>query len=149
VKKSTVLAMVIIAVGFAAILFTFKVWTDQFVEEVKNGKALTREFTASLLKGQTVKLLRVVGDERYLVKDKASPGLLLEAHPSEEVWVKDNKAFGLSRDLATRCFELYGPERPIRWVEFHLFRPDNSRFPSFTLLPAETGRGFTVIEAPK
>ena len=132
-RKSTIAALVILLAAGAAMLWMFRLYTGQFVVEIGHAKDLTHELQGqgAIAPQSPVKLARVQGAAKYVVHEAGLWGLLVEAQPSEQTWRKDPTAAAFARDLAGRLFGLYGADRPVDWVEFHLTLPDGSRYPSF------------------
>jgi hypothetical protein len=141
-KKSTLVVMAILVVALVAMSLVMKMYTDQFVEEIGHAKELTKEFRDEqhlLAPDSTVRLARVLGSSQYLVHDHESPGLLLEASPTPEVWASDKSGRGIASQMAQRLFEVYLSDRPIYWIQFRLARPGGSQFPEFALTRGDGG----------
>lgn len=146
-RKSTIVALVVLVLALVGMTVLLKVYTDQFAEEIKQAKAMTAAFAADLAPDSTIKLARVHGTSRYVVSDPGSIGLLLEARPSEASWRADPTGTVLARRLARHAFDAYPIDRPVDWVEFRLTRPDGTRVPEFGLRRG-AGDGLLPVEAP-
>lgn len=141
-RKSTVVAIAVIIFGAISMMFLFRAYTERAIDEVRNAKELTDLFRPQLSVGTKIRLRRTPGDLHYVVRDPAIPGLLVEAQPSAAVLTQDRSGFQFAREVASRAFELYGADRPIRWVEVKLTRPDGTRIASIGL---ERGEGTAVV----
>lgn len=144
-KRTTLILLAILAVGLGSLLFAMKTYTDQFAQEIRRAKEVTEDVADRLEPGTFVKLARVAGQAKYVVTDPERPGLLLEARPRSEAWAKDPTGEALARDLASRLFASYGPDRPVTWIQFRLTRPDGSEAPVFGL---ERERGDVLRRIP-
>ena len=60
-RKSTLVALVILVLALVGVTVLLKVYTDQFAEEIKQAKAMTAAFAADLAPDSTIKLARVHG----------------------------------------------------------------------------------------
>ena len=146
-RKSTVVIISILIFAAIATTWAFKLYTDQIVEEIRHAKELTDDFRDALAKdvsghGTKVRLRRTAGANGYVVTDASIFGLLVEASPDLAVLKRDPSGFLFARELAARAFELYGPDRPIEWVEVRLRRPDGTAIPPIGL---QRGEGTLVV----
>ena len=146
-RKSTVVIVAILIFGAIATTWAFKLYTDQVVEEIRRAKELTDDFRDVLAKdasghGTKIRLRRTPGARGYVVTDPSTFGLLAEASPDVTVLKRDPSGFLFARDLAARAFELYGPDRPIQWVEVRLRRPDGTAIAPIGL---QQGEGTLVV----
>lgn len=144
-RKSTLFAMAIIGLACGAMLLLLDFYTGQFKEEIAHAKEMTTEFKESLVPDTMIKLARVRGGSGYVVHDEGRPGLLVDAFPAQALWERDPSGFGFARPLALRLFDAYGADRPVRWIQFRLRRPDGTLLPIFGLEPGEGG-GLAVVE---
>jgi hypothetical protein len=148
VRKSTVVVLAILLAGMGLLLWAFRLYTDQFKEEIANAKALTEEVRGRLAPETRLRLVRVAGSGRYLVTDPSRVGLLLEASPSAETWAGDAAGRGFAADLARRLFAVYGAERPAEWVQVRLLRLDGTEAPPLAFERGADGLP-TPVAAPR
>ena len=99
-------------------------------------------FRDELLPGSRIKLLHTTGTPKYVVQNKDSWGLIAEVSAGATALSRDPTGFFLAREIASRAFDLYGPDRPIYWVEFRMTRPDGTRLPPIAL---ERGEGAAIV----
>ncbi len=146
-RKSTVVIISILIFAAIATTWAFKLYTDQIVEEIRHAKELTDEFRESLAKdatghGTKIRLRRTAGGPTYVVADAGTFGLLVEASPDLATLKRDASGFLFGREVAGRALELYGPDRPIAWVEVRLRRPDGT---AIAPMGFERGEGTLVV----
>ena len=141
-RKSTVIAIAIIVFAAISMLLLADSYTGQFKADIQSAKELTDEFRDSIAKDTKIKLLRTGGSAKYVVEDREKYGLIVEVSPSAETLKRDPTVFVLSREIALRAFDIYAIDRPIRWVEFRVFRTDGTRLPPIAL---ERGEGSSVV----
>ena len=150
-KKSTLVAMAIIALACGSMLFLFDFYTGQFRDEIVHAKEMTTEFREAVAPDTTIRLARVMGSPHYVVEDASRWGLLVDAAPSVASFATDASGLTFARPVALRLFEAYGSERPVSWIQFRLTRPDRTQLPIFGLEPLDGG-GLRLVEtgtAPK
>src|SRR6188474_3079007 len=104
-RKTTVIAIGIMLFGLVAVVVLFQQYTKNIVPDIQKAKVLTKEFKGRLEANTLIKLRRVPSGEGYLVGDKKSPGVLVEAQPSADAWSKDKNARGIASDIGQRLFE--------------------------------------------
>ncbi len=125
-RKSTVVALGILVFAFAAMIWLFHTYTQEFVIEIRHAKELTDELRPRLAPDSRIRLARARGAARYLVADDHKYGLLVEVSPRRESFATDATGVGLALEIATRAFERYDAERPIDWVEVRVTKPDGT-----------------------
>ena len=148
-RKTTVIAIGIMLFGLVAVVVLFQQYTKNIVPDIQKAKVLTKEFKGRLEANTTIKLRRVPSGEGYLVGDKKSPGVLVEAQPSADAWSKDKNARGIASDIGQRLFEIYDAELPIEWVQFRMKKPDGERIPEFAARSGDGGVGVSFLEGGK
>jgi hypothetical protein len=147
-RRTTLVIISILFVGLGSLLFAMKTYTGQFLEEIQRAKEVTTAVRERLAPGTSVKLARVVGQAKYVVTDGTRPGLLVEAEPLAEVWKTDPQGRGFARDLWIRLEALYGPDRPVNWMQFRLTRPDKTEEPIFGFERGGLGETRWIPRAP-
>ena len=152
-RKTTVIVLAILGVGFAAIMVLLRAYVGHVEQELAIANELTRDFAAELdPKTPKVKLLRVSGKATYAGQDPATHGLLVDATPSADTWKADASGAAFARRLARDVLDRYGPDRPAQWVDVKLIRADGTHV-RFGYGRGEDDRDLTPLpippEAPK
>lgn len=141
-RKSTVIAIAIMIFGAISMLFLFRSYTEQFTGDIRAAKELSDDFRDVIADGTKIRLRRTAGSEKYVVRDKASFGLLVDVSPGAESFKRDKTGFLLAREIASKAFPLYGADHPIQWVEVRMKRLDGTEIPSVGF---ERGEGTSVV----
>ena len=128
-RKSTATAVVLLGGVLVVMMWAADAGMSQHRVEIELGSRMSREFEADLAPGSRVRLKRERGSEAAIVSDKDEFVLLLTATPAGPRWDRDATGKALGRDLAERAHAdpRYGPERPVRFVEVVLTKPDGAR----------------------
>jgi hypothetical protein len=132
-RKSTLVALLVLGVMLAGMTWVLNVYMDQVKEELDNARALTKETEDALAPGTSVKLRRVSDAPKGIVEPapgSATPGtsdkqwgLLVEASPSEAAWKDDAAGLAFAHRLARAASKKYGAQRPLQWLKLTLTRP--------------------------
>ena len=127
-RKSTLIALGIVVLTFAGMLWALGFYTDQVRYELETAGEWTQELRESgdAAPESHVKLRRLKGALDGSTADPAAFGLIIEVTPSAAALANDLSGSILALRLARSAFEKYGPERPITWVKVRSMRADGS-----------------------
>lgn len=121
-RKSTLVIVALLVVMAAALSTLMSHYLSYAEPELKAAKELTDAVRPDLAPGTKVKVRRVLGADRYAVKDPTKFGLVVEATAASDSATKDPKGVNLAKALSDRAFAVYGSDRPIEWVELRIRR---------------------------